>query len=61
MFAAVMSNEPFFRREGARYQPTPSSRGPWDPKSLHGRVSPACWATRSSGAMNDAGLHARPG
>ena len=33
-----MSNEPFFRRDGDRYQPTPMSRGPWSPTSLHGRV-----------------------
>jgi hypothetical protein len=33
-----MSNEPFFRRDGALYQPTPMSRGPWSPTSLHGRV-----------------------
>ena len=33
-----MSNEPFFVREGDTFVPTPSSRGPWDPKSLHGRV-----------------------
>jgi hypothetical protein len=33
-----MANEPFFRIEGTHYVPTPSSRGPWDPKSLHGRV-----------------------
>jgi hypothetical protein len=33
-----MSNEPFFRRDGALYQPTPMARGPWSPTSLHGRV-----------------------
>ncbi|HUO11672.1 MAG TPA: acyl-CoA thioesterase domain-containing protein [Caulobacteraceae bacterium] len=33
-----MSNEPFFRRAGDAYQPTPSSRGPWSETSLHGRV-----------------------
>lgn len=33
-----MSNEPFFLRVGETYQPTPSSRGPWSPTSLHGRV-----------------------
>jgi len=33
-----MSNEPFFRRDGDLYQPTPVSRGPWSPTSLHGRV-----------------------
>lgn len=33
-----MANDPFFTREGDRFQPTKASTGPWDPKSLHGRV-----------------------
>jgi hypothetical protein len=33
-----MSNEPFFRPQGGLFQPTPISRGPWSPTSLHGRV-----------------------
>ncbi len=33
-----MSQEPFFRRAGELFQPTPMSRGPWSPTSLHGRV-----------------------
>jgi hypothetical protein len=33
-----MTDEPFFRRDGDLYQPTPFSRGPWSPTSLHGRV-----------------------
>jgi hypothetical protein len=33
-----MENQPFFERDGDRYLPTQASRGPWDPKSLHGRV-----------------------
>ena len=33
-----MSETPFFTRDGERFQPTDCSRGPWDPKSLHGRV-----------------------
>jgi len=33
-----MSNEPFFTRDGARFVPGQVARGPWDPKSLHGRV-----------------------
>ena len=33
-----MDNTPFFTRDGDRYQPTLVSRGPWDAKSLHGRV-----------------------
>jgi hypothetical protein len=31
-------NEPYFKREGGLYLPTPSSRGPWDPNSLSGSV-----------------------
>jgi hypothetical protein len=30
--------EPFFIKSGDELTPTPASRGPWDPKSLHGRV-----------------------
>ncbi|HVI34292.1 acyl-CoA thioesterase domain-containing protein [Phenylobacterium sp.] len=33
-----MQNEPFFRIDGDHYVPTPASRGPWNPNSLHGRV-----------------------
>ncbi|WP_372786796.1 acyl-CoA thioesterase domain-containing protein [Phenylobacterium sp.] len=33
-----MANEPFFTVEGTHYVPTPASRGPWNPNSLHGRV-----------------------
>jgi hypothetical protein len=33
-----MSDTPFFRRDGDLFVPQPVSRGPWDPKSLHGRV-----------------------
>jgi hypothetical protein len=33
-----MENEPFFTLEGDIYTPTQACRGPWDPKSLHGRV-----------------------
>lgn len=33
-----MENEPFFTLDGDTYTPTPACRGPWDPKSLHGRV-----------------------
>lgn len=29
----------FFTPAGDHYQPTPASKGPWDPKSLHGRVA----------------------
>jgi Thioesterase-like superfamily len=34
----VTTAEPFFRRDGERFVPTSATRGPWDPKSLHGRV-----------------------
>jgi hypothetical protein len=33
-----MDNDPFFTRDGDAFIPTPACRGPWDPKSLHGRV-----------------------
>lgn len=33
-----MTNEPFFKRDGDHYVPTPAGRGPWNPNSLHGRV-----------------------
>jgi hypothetical protein len=33
-----MANEPFFILDGTHYVPTPTSRGPWNPNSLHGRV-----------------------
>lgn len=33
-----MSQEPFFTREGSAFIPQPPCRGPWDPKSLNGRV-----------------------
>jgi hypothetical protein len=33
-----MTNEPFFTRQDGAFIPQPVARGPWDPKSLHGRV-----------------------
>ena len=35
-----MTNQPFFTHDSVHdaYIPTPASNGPWDPKSLHGRV-----------------------
>jgi len=33
-----MSNEPFFKRDGAKFLPQRVSAGPWNPQSLHGRV-----------------------
>src|ERR1700684_2483943 len=35
-----MTNQPFFTHDRVHdaYIPTPASNGPWDPKSLHGRV-----------------------
>ena len=35
-----MTNQPFFTHDPVHdaYIPTPASNGPWDPKSLHGRV-----------------------
>src|SRR5688572_4531465 len=37
-WSAAMKNEPFFTRDGERFLPTPAGRGPWDPKSMHGRI-----------------------
>ena len=54
MVAAVMTNEPFYTRDGARFQPTPSSRGPWDPKSLHGRVIAGLLGYEIERSLNDA-------
>ncbi len=33
-----MNNKPFFTRERDTFHPTEVANGPWDPKSLHGRV-----------------------
>ena len=33
-----MTNQPFFTRDRDAFMPTPVASGPWDPKSLHGRV-----------------------
>lgn len=35
---APLKTQPFFTRDGDRYVPTLDARGPWNPKSLHGRV-----------------------
>ena len=32
------NNMPFFTRDGDTFHPTEVANGPWDPKSLHGRV-----------------------
>src|SRR5260221_1457297 len=32
------TKQPFFTRNGDGFKPTLDARGPWDPKSLHGRV-----------------------
>ena len=34
----TMTNQPFFTRDGDSFLPTAAANGPWDPKSLHGRV-----------------------
>src|SRR5690242_13686953 len=34
----MSKNEPFFTRTDTHYVPNRVSAGPWDPKSLHGRV-----------------------
>src|SRR3981189_2126577 len=33
-----MTNQPFFTPDGDAFIPTTIANGPWDPKSLHGRV-----------------------
>lgn len=33
-----MTNQAFFTRDGDTFIPTQAANGPWDPKSLHGRV-----------------------
>ena len=33
-----MTNQPFFTLDRDAFTPTPAANGPWDPKSLHGRV-----------------------
>ena len=33
-----MTNQPFFTKDRDAFIPTPAANGPWDPKSLHGRV-----------------------
>ena len=33
-----MTNHPFFTRDREAFIPTQAASGPWDPKSLHGRV-----------------------
>ena len=35
---SATTNLPFFTRDGDSFIPTPVANGPWDPKSLHGRV-----------------------
>src|SRR5882757_9547698 len=34
----AMTNQPFFTRDADAFIPTAAANGPWDPKSLHGRV-----------------------
>jgi Acyl-CoA thioesterase C-terminal domain/Acyl-CoA thioesterase N-terminal domain len=33
-----MEHDAFFKRDGESFVPQPTSRGPWNPNSLHGRV-----------------------
>jgi hypothetical protein len=37
-WSRAMTNQPFFTRDGDAFIPTSAANGPWDPKSLHGRV-----------------------
>lgn len=51
-----MAFEPFFRREGGHFVPTPSCRGPWNPKSLHGRVIAGLLGAEIERAYGDPGF-----
>ena len=37
-WSRAMTNQPFFTRDADAFIPTAAANGPWDPKSLHGRV-----------------------
>src|SRR6267143_4705438 len=37
-WSRAMTNQPFFTTDRDAFIPTDAARGPWDPKSLHGRV-----------------------
>jgi hypothetical protein len=37
-WSRAMTNQPFFTTDGDAFIPTAAANGPWDPKSLHGRV-----------------------
>src|ERR1700677_943115 len=37
-WSRAMTNQPFFTKDRDAFIPTDAARGPWDPKSLHGRV-----------------------
>jgi Thioesterase-like superfamily len=37
-WSRAMTNQPFFTKDQDAFIPTQAANGPWDPKSLHGRV-----------------------
>jgi acyl-CoA thioesterase len=51
-----MTDDAFFRREGATFVPNPVCRGPWDPKSLHGRVVAGLLAAEIERQFGDPGF-----
>jgi hypothetical protein len=48
-----MSEEPFFRRDGAAFVPNPISHGPWRKDSMHGRVVAGLLAAQMEAAVHD--------
>jgi acyl-CoA thioesterase len=51
-----MSEEAFFVRDGEHFVPQPVCRGPWDPKSLHGRVISGLLGARIEQEYGDPGF-----
>lgn len=54
--SGAMQNEPFFQRDGIYYVPQSSSRGPWNPQSLHGRVIAGLLGHALEDAFGDPGF-----
>jgi acyl-CoA thioesterase len=48
-----MSEEPFFRRDGAAFVPNPISHGPWRKDSMHGRVVAGLLAAQMEATVDD--------
>ena len=52
----MVTEDAFFRREGESFVPNPVCRGPWDPKSLHGRVIAGLLGAEIERAFGDPGF-----